>query len=51
MFELNGRKALVAGASGAIRGAIARVLHAQGAAALSEAGATERLPGNRRPRP
>ncbi|SEI20607.1 short chain dehydrogenase [Rhizobium tibeticum] len=29
MFELNGRKALVAGASGAIGGAIARVLHAQ----------------------
>ena len=31
MFELTGKTALITGASGAIGGGIARVLHAQGA--------------------
>ena len=31
MFDLNGKKALVTGASGGLGGAIARALHAQGA--------------------
>jgi 3-oxoacyl-[acyl-carrier protein] reductase len=48
MFDLSGRTALVTGASGGIGGAIARALHAQGAAVVlsgTRAGALESLAG------
>ena len=43
MFELNGKTALVTGATGGIGGAIARALHAQGAAVAISGTRRERL--------
>ena len=51
MFELTGKNALITGASGAIGGGIARVLHAQGATvALSGTKREVARPPRRRPR-
>ncbi len=43
MFDLTGKTALVTGASGGIGGAIARSLHAQGAAVVLSGTRTEQL--------
>ena len=45
MFDLNGKTALVTGASGAIGGAIARALHAQGATVAISGTRKEALDG------
>jgi len=45
MFDLNGKTALVTGASGAIGGAIARALHAQGATVAISGTRKEALEG------
>ena len=45
MFDLNGKRALVTGATGGIGGAVAKALHAQGASVAISGTRAEKLEG------